>query len=31
MKLNANEYALADYGEGENLSYEKTFSKDCFY
>ena len=31
MKLNLNKYVLADYGEGENLSYEKSFSKACFY
>ena len=31
MQLNGNKYCIADYGEGENLSYEKTFSKNCFY
>ena len=31
MKLYSNRYVLADYGEGENLSYEKSFSEDCFY
>ena len=31
MQLNGNKYVLADYGEGENLSYEKSLSKDCFY
>ena len=31
MKLKSNNYVLADYGEGENLSYERAFAKDCFY
>ncbi len=31
MKLHNNKYALGDYGEGMNLSYEKALSEDCFY
>jgi serine/threonine protein kinase len=31
MKLSENKYALADYGEGKNQSYEKSFSENCFY
>jgi len=31
MQLNRNKYCIADYGEGKNLSYQKSFSKDCFY
>jgi len=31
MQLNRNKYCIADYGEGENLSYDKSFSENCFY
>ncbi len=31
MNLKSNNFVLADYGEGENLSYERAFAKDCFY
>ncbi len=31
MQLNENKYVIADYGEGESLSYYKTFSQNCFY
>jgi serine/threonine protein kinase len=31
MRLYSNKYVLADYGEGENLSYYKAFSPDYCY
>ena len=35
MKLKSNQYVLGDYGEGENLSFERSLADadadDCFY